>query len=349
MLTPFHELVLVHATQQPVLTPRWVCIEELPEESYNQGNTPACTVQTPAANLARHRKPGDTASTIDGTLAIHRPSTEELDIQAEWREPIDDPQKPMISENLEEWLYVKGSAAPFDVKISYFPLPGQGPVIGRGIPGEDKETEQDLDVEIEEDFEVPRDAQELPVLPEVQSRGIPDESDEDQDDSDPNSDDVQERGVPKMGRSHQKGPKRKGPVRAGVATPQSQGPPPYDERPYRCAPAPPPPPPANYGQRFRFQGLHRFGDTKYRCVEYTAIGTSRYREYFFPMPDEENSLLHQGKLPPRWTRTSPSIMLDILSSALNPRNRRFYTSFQPLDGKAIKKDIVALGEAFGSI
>ena len=90
---------------------------------------------------------------------------------------------------------------------------------------------------------------------------------------------------------------------------------PYDERPFRCAAAPPPAPPANYGERFRFQGLHRFGDTKYRCVAYTAIGTSRYREYFRPMQDEETVLLQNGKLPPRWTRSSPPIMLDILSTA----------------------------------
>ena len=61
---------------QPVLTPQWVCIEELPETNLGVGNPPDCTVQDPRAELARHRRFGDTTSTIDGTLAIHRPSTE---------------------------------------------------------------------------------------------------------------------------------------------------------------------------------------------------------------------------------------------------------------------------------
>ena len=172
MVTPFHEMVLVHATQQPVLTPQWVCIEELPETNLGVGNPPDCTVQDPRAELARHRRYGDTTSTIDGTVAIHRPSTEEIDIQADWQEPIDHPSKPMTSEDLSEWLFVKGSAAPFEVKISYVPSRNTGPVVGRGIPDADEGVEEDLeDLDENSDDDSQSDAREMPVLSEV-SRAI---------------------------------------------------------------------------------------------------------------------------------------------------------------------------------
>jgi hypothetical protein len=301
MLTPFHEIFLVHATQQPILTPQWVCIEELPETSLGVGNPPDCTVQDPRAESVRHRHYGDTTSTIDGTLAIHRPSTEEIDIQAEWREPIDHPSKPMTSESLDDWLFVKGSAAPFEVKISYVPSRDPGPVVGRSIPepGEEEEMENLADIS---DVLLSQPASlEMPVLPEA--RGVVDPGNENNiaGGAEPIDGKVFERAVPN--------------VQANAVRQPNVGPPPYDERPHRCAAVPPPPPPANYGQRFRFQGLHRFGDTKYRCVSYTAIGTSRYREYFRPMQDEETVLLQNGKLPPRWTRSSPPIMLDILNTA----------------------------------
>ncbi len=308
MLTPFHEIVLVHATQQPVLTPQWVCIEELAETNLGVGNPPDCTVQDPRAELARHRHYGDTTSTIDGTLAIHRPSTEEIDIQAEWREPIDHPGKVMTSENLTDWLYVIGSAAPFEVKISYVPSRDPSLVVGRGIPEANEEVEEEevdealenLD-ELSDDLPLQPAALEMPVLPAASNGSDSDTEGTLSGESDTSERIVIERAVPNARVS-------------AVRQPNSE-PPPYDERPHRCAATPPPPPPANYGERFRFQGLHRFGDTKYRCVSYTAIGTSRYREYFRPMQDEETVLLQNGKLPPRWTRSSPPIMLDILSTA----------------------------------
>ena len=229
-------------------------------------------------------------STIDGTLAIHRPSTEEIDLQADWREPIDHASKPMTSDNLNDWLYVNGSAAPFNVKIKYVPSRNSGPVVGRGISGAEEDMEMEADEEFSEDFESQMDAREMPVLPEAVSRAVPKNTGNMEEDAELAEGEVIERAVSK-GRARQ-------PVQ------KKAGPPPYDERSHRCAPAPPAPPPANYGERLRFQGLHRFGDTKYRCVAYTAIGTTRYREYFRPIPDEETALLQSGKLPPRWTRSS---------------------------------------------
>ncbi len=313
MVTPFHQLVLTHATQQPVLNPRWVCIEELPEKSLGLQSAPPCTAQGARAEAARHRRYGETASTIDATLAIHRPSTEEIDLQAEWQEPIDHPNKPMTSENVKDWLYVEGAAAPFNVKISYLPSRTPGPVVARGLSGSQEEEPEDLDddvligeLEELEEMNTLMDAREMPVLSEVQSRGVPDLSEEI-----PVEEEVMEEETADGEVITRAAPKRG--VRKVVRT--KKGPGAYDERPFRCAPKPPPAPPANYGVRFRFQGLHRFGDTKYRCVAYTAIGTTRYREYFRPIPDEESDMLVQGKLPPRWTRSSTPIMLDILNSA----------------------------------
>ncbi|MBV8276901.1 MAG: hypothetical protein JO170_16810 [Verrucomicrobia bacterium] len=48
---------------------------------------------------------------------------------------------------------------------------------------------------------------------------------------------------------------------------------------------------------------HDFGDTKHHVVEYQAIATSRFREYFPPAPDQQ------------FTRTSSELTVDIPSSA----------------------------------
>jgi len=55
------------------------------------------------------------------------------------------------------------------------------------------------------------------------------------------------------------------------------------------------------------QRRHEFGDTKYRRVKYTAVATSRFREYFDP--DDVTT----GKLD--LTRTSQETAVDVLSSA----------------------------------
>ena len=165
----------------------------------------------------------------------------EIDIQADWQEPIDHPRKPMTSENLNEWLFVKGSAAPFEVKISYIPSRKTGPVVGRGIPDVDEGVEEDLE-DLDEEFseDSQPDAREMPVLPEVMSRAVP---------AGGNPMEVEEEtaegGV--IGRAVSKG-RIKAPIRTKV------GPPPYDERPFRCAAAPPPAPPAKYGELVSLPG-----------------------------------------------------------------------------------------------
>lgn len=69
MLTPYRALTLVHATQQPVCTPRLQKV----------------TVQ---------REQGSTHADLNGAVQLHGPSTGKFEVMAEWQEWIDDPQQP---------------------------------------------------------------------------------------------------------------------------------------------------------------------------------------------------------------------------------------------------------------
>ncbi len=65
MITPYREMTLVHAVRQPVTPPRF-------------------------ATLTASRELGETVATLADTgMAVHRPSTVRVDIEASWSEPID--------------------------------------------------------------------------------------------------------------------------------------------------------------------------------------------------------------------------------------------------------------------
>ena len=68
-LTPADEVRLVHAVRRPVERPR-----------------------VPA--LFADRREGDTTVSLLGVVDVHGPSTERLDVEAAWTEPVDDPAKP---------------------------------------------------------------------------------------------------------------------------------------------------------------------------------------------------------------------------------------------------------------
>lgn len=68
-LTPAEEVRLVHAVPRPVERPR----------------VPVLVVD---------RSEGDTDAALLGLVDVHGPSTERLDVEAAWREPVDDPAKP---------------------------------------------------------------------------------------------------------------------------------------------------------------------------------------------------------------------------------------------------------------
>src|SRR5690606_1658121 len=69
MLTPYRSLVLVHATQQPVCTPR------LQKVSYN-------------------RAEGETFADLDASVQLHGASTGKFEVVAEWSEWVDDINQP---------------------------------------------------------------------------------------------------------------------------------------------------------------------------------------------------------------------------------------------------------------
>jgi hypothetical protein len=93
MLTPFRDLVLVHAVQQPMLTP----------------NISALSVT---------REIGSTAARLHDAVDVHAKSTIKLDLNAEWSEPVD-----VVAD--EGPGSISGARHAFEVPIAYPPLPEQ--------------------------------------------------------------------------------------------------------------------------------------------------------------------------------------------------------------------------------
>jgi hypothetical protein len=69
LITPWHELRLVHAVQQPLQQPAW-------------------------KDLQSDRFIGSTVADLFGLVHIHPQSTEKVDVLAEWGEDVDDPRQP---------------------------------------------------------------------------------------------------------------------------------------------------------------------------------------------------------------------------------------------------------------
>ncbi len=90
MLTPYRALVLVHATQQPVCTPRLQ------------------KVQAP-------REVGATFTDLNAAIQLHGPSTGKIEVVAHWREWIDDPQQP------------QPKRIDMEARLAEIPLPENGP------------------------------------------------------------------------------------------------------------------------------------------------------------------------------------------------------------------------------
>ena len=323
MITPYQELKLIHAVQQPVLNPQWVCIQVLPQTSLGQGGAPACQDRSPNAENRRHRRFSETIATIDATMIIHRPSTQALDLYARWREPID---QGLMLDDIEDpeqrWLYVEGKSSPFSVTIAYVPE-GRGElVVARGLSNDLQAEGDNPETEVPMSTQVTQDAKEMPIEQdgETPEAGLPEDSSMMPSEG-VEENEIQSRGFqgavakarPNINRAQIQKQQPLTPIRPVVVQPrQPTGPPPFDETPFRCAPVPPPPPPIPQGipaGPFRFQGLHRFGDTKYRCVAYKSVATSRYRHLFRPLPEEE------GPNGPKFTRESPWVKADILNSS----------------------------------
>ncbi len=258
MITPFRDLELVHATQQPVLTPRWLNLRVCPE-----------------------RKPSETSATLDGVVGLHLHSTGKLDIQAEWVEPIDDVRVPLKDpyEVVNQVLVnqVQGKAHAFEVPVPLVnPLLGQ--VRSRGVS--------------EESPGGPPLGEQTPPG-EIQSRGEPSEAPETPPETtapleESPAGEVQPRGAPGGFPGPQMPGQFKPPVQPLPAQPGGQARPPQQQQMRPSCPDPTLPAPLPGEFHFQF-GLsentkHYFGDTKYRRVAYKVVATTRYREYFLPLP-----------------------------------------------------------------
>ena len=171
MLTPYRDLRLVHAVQQPLLAPTF-------------------------SAFAPFKSLGDTFATFSGMLACDGKTTSELDFQARWTEPYDNPGDPTNTQPDVE--RINGQKDAFRIPLR-FPLDALGRFPAGLVPSDDNgQTVAFFD----------------PVQRTVAFNSIPNP----------------QPGVPNP---------------FGTAIPR-----------------------------------HEFGDTKYRRVSYTPIGTTRFREYF---------------------------------------------------------------------
>jgi hypothetical protein len=325
MLTPFREIVLVHATQQPVHTPQWVYLVVGPQRTF-----------------------GQTGAALTGMIDIHRPSTQKLDLAAVWIDPIDEGPWPPTpppdpTGNPYSFLFVTKNAHAFDTQVPLDPMrmgcdpqeagPSSGGIRFRpGITLEQALAAQrtrtrGVDGEPEAESTAPEGSQ--TDLPEGHTPA-----------SEPSVGDVPEQGVQeRAGPGHTlqrrafilpkteaetaqpaqtllqkaRSPEAVSESSRPVAPFGPHLPRPYDESKHRCAP-PTPTAPQRTPLTFDFCGLHQFGDTKYRCVEYSAVASSRYREYFYPLPDFPNCP-QPTPTESNFTRVSPPTRVDILSSA----------------------------------
>ena len=93
MLTPFRELVVVHAVQQPLVTPD-------------------------ISKLTVARGLGSKGAILNDDVSVHAKSTAKLDLVATWSENVDPVGEP-------KWRTLTGSAHAFDVPIAYPGLPSK--------------------------------------------------------------------------------------------------------------------------------------------------------------------------------------------------------------------------------
>ncbi|QNI37037.1 hypothetical protein [Edaphobacter albus] len=100
MLTPPHLLTLVHAVQQPIGVPQFDALH-VDHQDLKYDTNPLQTARIrgrkdPAelGAITAWRQPGSTDAFLMGTVKIHGASTAQVDLMAEWSDPVDDPSSP---------------------------------------------------------------------------------------------------------------------------------------------------------------------------------------------------------------------------------------------------------------
>ena len=92
MLTPFSQLAMIHAVQQPLL----------PMDMTNP--------LIPAQAIAPFREIGWTYTELVGSVPVDGKSTVKVDLLASWQEPVDPP-------NASGWSYLNATAHPFEIHV----------------------------------------------------------------------------------------------------------------------------------------------------------------------------------------------------------------------------------------
>jgi hypothetical protein len=89
LLTPYHQLTLVHAVQQPLGRPRFV--STLLPAPGDAGLYPG--IELPLRPLSAWRAEGSHDAYLFGAVRFHASSTAKLEVTAAWTDPVDDPSE----------------------------------------------------------------------------------------------------------------------------------------------------------------------------------------------------------------------------------------------------------------
>ncbi|HMF64769.1 MAG TPA: hypothetical protein VK608_11830 [Edaphobacter sp.] len=100
MLTPPRLLTLVHAVQQPIGIPQFTALH-VDHQDFSYDQNPLQTARLRGrpdpgelGTISAWRLPGGTDAFLMGALKIHGGSTTQVDLFAEWTDPVDDPKAP---------------------------------------------------------------------------------------------------------------------------------------------------------------------------------------------------------------------------------------------------------------
>jgi hypothetical protein len=99
LITPRRRVTLVHAVQRPLI-PKGLCEIQFNCDRRYRFDNPFKVELTL----------GSTSASVEGQIHIDVPSTGKLDLQAEWREPVDDPSLP-------DWSQADRNANAFEMKV----------------------------------------------------------------------------------------------------------------------------------------------------------------------------------------------------------------------------------------
>lgn len=285
MITPYRELLLAHAVQQPVFNPQWQSLTA--PVGYEQSTT-----------YSYFRRMGDYEAYLYGAVAVHRGSTEKFHLEASWSDFVD--EGVLFTDPSQR---KQANMLACEVVVNLEP-PGS-PLTETSQGKSDVVLRPEIDVTREasttrEKISSHENAVMQPTPPPSPTQPATPPSEEPP---------KPPAGLRVQGELEDHPRSQAQPQVQARRHPITFPLPPYDESKHRCAPATQALPSDLQQHLYTFVAKHVLPDTKYHCISYTAVASTRYREYFLPLPGNEPP--SQG---PKWTRNSPPIKVDILNS-----------------------------------